>query len=324
MADWSSILQGILGGARDIAGVAGPWYAANRSADNMEHQAGAYRQLGIDAANRASPISNERRGQWDQRLSQLYENPQAFLEGNPEYKANLSLGTGELAAQNAARGHNLGGKATTDQLKFLTELSSKYIGKERDDLMSMAGYQFDPANSARYLMEGGQLAQQAEIAALAARLAPLGMLGRGNPGGGPPGSDGGGGSPFSFLQRLLGGAGGGGGGGGGGLGGGSSPLDLISILNKLPLGSLSPDMFDQLGQGGGIGALFEGLNPQQLEGIFGPGYESFLTQNPDWLSQGGEIPWLTGGFNPDGSGFGFDLGGDFSFDNFDFDAWLGG
>lgn len=232
MADWSSILQGILGGARDIASIAGPWYAAERASDNMQSQAGKYRELGQQAASMASPVSNERRGQWDQRLSQLYEDPQGFLEGNPEYKANLSLGTGELAAQNAARGHNLGGKATTDQLKFLTELSSKYIGKERDDLMNMAGYQFDPANSARYLMEGGKLSQEAEIAALAARLAPLGMLGRGNPGGGPSGSDGGGGSPFDLLQRLLGGS-------GGKNPSGITPANASSLLRMLGSGASS-------------------------------------------------------------------------------------
>lgn len=294
---------GGLGGAIDslspLMRMGGSYYAGQRSADRMEDAARSYRQLGMDAAGMASPVSNARRGEWDRRLSQLYENPQAFLEGNPEYKAALSLGTDELAARNAASGHNLGGKATTDQLRFLTKLGSQYIGKERDDLMNMAGYQFNPADAARFMMQGGQLEQEALTAAMAARLAPLGTLTGGQTSGG---SQGGLSQILSQVGRMLGGGGGGGGGGvGGGPGAGISPQSILSLISQLPMGSLPPGMFDQLGRiGGGTEDLFGGASPAMLEQIFGPGYESFLTQNPDW--------WRGGGLDDTGLG-GLGIGG---------------
>lgn len=305
MADWSNILQGILGGVQDIASVAGPWYAANRAGDNMESQAGKYRQLGEQAAGMASPISNERRGQWDQRLSQLYEDPQAFLEGNPEYKAALKTGSAGIDRMNAISRAGMSGKGATDIMSFASDLGAKHIGKERDDLMKMAGYQFDPANASRYLMEGGKLSQEAEIAALAARLAPLGMLGRGSGGGGADGGPGGATSGLSsLLQRIL-------GGNGGGNPSGISPTNATSLLQMLGQGGLNSLR--------GLWSDFNGNLPG-LEETNGN------ISNGDWTSW---FPGYGSDFT-DANNFGIGNndtdygsgGGDYDFGDFTFDDWV--
>lgn len=66
----------------------------------------------------------------------------------------------------------------------------------------MGGFQFDPANAARMLMEGGKLGLDADKAALAAALYPLGR------GGGGQGPGGGGTDPIGSILRMITGGGG--------------------------------------------------------------------------------------------------------------------
>jgi hypothetical protein len=288
---WGDFLSSIFRGASPFIRYGAGQYASGRAADEMNEQAGRYEQLGERAAGMASPVSNARRGEWDARLSQLYEDPAAFLEKNPEYQANMKLGLGKILAENSARGHNLGGKATTDQLEFLSDLSSRYVGKERDDLMAMAGYQFNPASAAQMLMEGGRQAGDARAQALAARLYPLGMLsgeGGSGGGGGPGGGSSGSGNILSQIARMLGGNQSGG-------GGSFNPQSMLQAISRLPLGSLPPGLFESLGQiPGGVEGLFGGMNPDQLRSLFGPGYESFVTQNVPGFADGSYNPSVFG------------------------------
>jgi hypothetical protein len=302
---WGDFLSSLFSGASPFMRYGAAQYASGRAADEMNEQAGRYEQLGERAAGMASPVSNARRGEWDARLSQLYEDPASFLEKNPEYQANMKLGLGKILAENSARGHNLGGKATTDQLEFLSDLSSRYVGKERDDLMAMAGYQFNPASAAQMLMEGGRQAGDARAQALAARLYPLGMLsGEGGPSGGG-GLGGGGGNILSQIARMIGGNQG----GGSGSGGSFSPQSMLQAISRLPLSSLPPGLFESLGQiPGGVEGLFGGMNPEQLRTVFGNGYEDYVTQNVPGFANGSYNPSVFGpgmntGFGQFGSPF---------------------
>lgn len=288
-------LSQIFGGIGQIASMLPMYYASQRGADEMREQAGRYGALGREAAGMASPISNARRGEWDSRLSRLYEDPQGFLESNPEFMAARSLGEGKIAAMNAASGHNLGGKATADQLEFLTKLGSQYIGKERQDLMNMAGYQFNPAEGARMLMEGGRLQGEAEQAALAARLYPLGALSSMLQGGGAGGVGGAAGGLGGLLQSIL-------GRGGDGSSGQNSGASAGSIQHLLRMFGSNPSSLAGLWQGiSSIPGLQEIYgNPSEGDWTLGDGsYPYPITPNTYepgygswWEGDGG------GGFDP--------------------------
>lgn len=170
----------------------------------MHNQADKYFDLGREAAGMASPVSPETRAYYQDRLRRMQEDPAAYLESNPEFMASKKLGLDALFAKNNARGLGGSGAATTDQLQYLSDLSSRFLSQERKDLMHAGGFQFDPANASRYLMEGGKLGLDADKAALAAALYPLGR------GGGGQGPGGGGSDPIGSILRMITGGGGGG------------------------------------------------------------------------------------------------------------------
>jgi hypothetical protein len=213
-----NILQGIFGGT-DLTRLISGYYAGNRAGDNMEEAAGNYRQLGQAASQMASPVSSADRDPYKQRLNQLYEDPNAFLEGNPEYKAAMKMGLDMTNRENAMRRKNQSGEGSMDRFRNQANISSQFIDKERNFLANQAGFQFNPASGAQMMMEGGKLEQQALQAALAAKLYPLGLMagGQGAPNGGGQGGglinqlmnmfknpSGGGAAPnAASLQNLL-------------------------------------------------------------------------------------------------------------------------
>lgn len=189
---------GNLASASAIPALATAWQHYN--------QAGQYEDVGNKAAEMASPVSLDTRRMYQSRLNDLYTDPSKFLLGNPEYKANMKIGLDKILAENAARGHSLDGKASNDQLAYMTDLSSRYINQERDDLMNMGGFQFNPAHGADAMLRGSENKLKAQQDALAALLAPLGLatagnrIGQGNQGG-LNGNQGGGG--LSDIFKLI-------------------------------------------------------------------------------------------------------------------------
>lgn len=187
MPDW--LRQLLSGGGNTALGLSSLLPSLISGAHGL-YNADKYGDVAKDAANRASPVDLATRQRYQGRLDQLYTDPTAFLEGNPEFMANKKLGTGALNARNASRGNIGDGRATQDELTFISDLGSRYINQERDDLMNMGGFQFDPANGANMLMKGNDQEIQARTAALAALAYPFGASqgpGRG-PGSTTPGS----------------------------------------------------------------------------------------------------------------------------------------
>lgn len=261
------VASGNLGAASVIPSLA--------TAFQQYNNAGRYEDIGREASQMASPVSLDTRRHYQDRLAQLYKDPAAFLQGNPEFMANMRLGEGALAAQNSARGHVYDGKASTDQLRFLSDLSSRYINQERDDLMNMGGFQFNPAHGAEMLMRGSENRIRSEGDALQAAMAPLGL---------------------QTLQNRLGG-GLGNLGGGGGSGGFSLPQGLLSMLSRLPA-SEAASLFNQLGQ-----------IPGGLAGLFGPSPEtdfnlSQLGFDPSTLQMNDPTGTIDGGYSIPGLGYG--------------------
>jgi len=261
--DFGGFLQNLLGGAQSLLGgtdltrlLAG-YYAGNRAGDNMEEAAGRYRQLGTEARDWASPVSSEDRNKYKDRLNQLYEDPQAFLEGNPEYKAAMKMGLDMTNRENAMRRKNQSGEGSMDRFRNQANISSQFIDKERKFLNDAAGFQFNPASGAQMMMEGGKLEQQALQAALAAKLYPLGLMAGGQ---GAPNAGGGGGAAgggvSGLINQIMGMFRGGGGGGGG------AP-DAASIQNLLRMFGSSPTSVSGLFPGG--------INAPGLDEIYGVG-----------------------------------------------------
>lgn len=306
--DWSQFLSGLGGQGLSLASLIPALATAFQQYDN----AGQYGDLGREAAAMASPVSLEERRRQQDRLNQYYDDPTAFLEGNPEYMANMRLGSAQLARKNNARGLGGSGAATQDQLRFLTDLSSRYVGQERKDLMHMGGYQFDPGNAASMLMRGGEAEIKAKNAALAALLYPFGPGAAGNPNGG--GGPNGGGNPIQDLIRRL-------TGGGrtnpnnmnGGLGNAVNSLSgLFGIANGFgpglaeTYGNTAHEGWNYMPEGwadrllGTVGGNQGGPNLEDLYGDVGGGNWDFNNINWDtfnfdnFWANGGDTSWIYG------------------------------
>lgn len=300
-------LQQILSGVTGGGGASGlPWASilpAMAAAWQQYQNAGRYEDLGREASGMASPVSTETRRGYQDRLRQLYENPTAFLEGSPEFRASRELGQGALFARNNARGLGSSGAASDDQMRFLSNLGAQHINQERDDLMTMGGFQFDPANSARMLMEGGRQGIEARNSALAALLYPFGAAAGGQGGGSQRGGSG---SPTRPP-----GTGGGPGGGGGGFN--MNPQQVAGLAQRL---GVNPQ---QLWQWFGQLQSPWGIDPQTQQSIINSGLAEIMgwdETDPSSWGLGG-----TGDFTDPGSGM-FDVpwggsgsGGEFSIDN---------
>jgi hypothetical protein len=148
--------------------------------------------------------------------------------------------------------------------------------------MNAGGFQFDPANAARFLMEGGKLGLDSENAALAALLYPFGNRAGTNPGGGPNNPNGG---PNGLPSQRP---NGGGGGGGGGFNF-SNPLQIAQIARQF---GVDPGaLFRILGQGSTFG-----IDPQTIANF----QQSGLAQTLGWDPMNPQ-GWNLQNINPAGS-----------------------
>ncbi len=94
------------------------------------------------------------RGYYQDRLRQMYEDPTAYLENSPDFRAARDMGIGALD-RSAAAGGNFGvGKGNADLMRFGSQLGAQYLDQERKSLMNLAGAQFGPETYGNMLGHG--------------------------------------------------------------------------------------------------------------------------------------------------------------------------
>jgi hypothetical protein len=177
---------------------------AMATAFKQYHDAGTYRDLGNQAADRADPFGQYRRGYGDQ-LRDLYADPSKIAD-TPGYKFALNQALDATQGRLASQGF-LGSSQMQQALTAQASgLAQQTWNTEADRLGRFAGAQFDPAHAAQMQMEGGKLAVDSENNALGAMMYPFGPGAGGgttinnNNGGGGNGS--GGSNPYSSSQAL--------------------------------------------------------------------------------------------------------------------------
>lgn len=162
-----------------------------------------YRQLGHEAADRADPFGQYRRGYGDQ-LQGLYQDPSKIAD-TPGYKFTMDQTLNNTASKLASMGLLGSSQMQNTLADRAAGLASTTWNTEADRLAKLAGYQFDPANAGRFMMEGGKLEQQAQSDALASAMLPFIGDASGNGmqrGGGGPGGSGGPMNPANVGQAA--------------------------------------------------------------------------------------------------------------------------
>lgn len=182
------------------------FWAMEAQAMQQWHNAGQYEDLGNRAADRADPFGQYRRGYGDM-LKGLYDDPSKIAD-TPGYK--FALNQALDATQN-----RLGNQGFLGSSQMQSALAAQASGMaqqtwntERNALMQMSGAQFDPANAARMMMEGGKLKVDAQNQALMAALYPFGHatsttnINNSNGGGQGGGNNGGIKNPYNYQNYL--------------------------------------------------------------------------------------------------------------------------
>lgn len=275
-----------------VAGGYQNWQNADNISDTAER-----------ASQMASPVSLEERQRAQSRLGELYTNPTAFLQKNPEFMASQSLGLDTIQNQLGRLGMANSGNAISDAMKFQTKLSSQYIDQDARRLMEMGGYQFNPAAGAEMLLRGAESEAKYKNEAIDSILSTLGLLGAGNRAGGTQGGSGGtpgGGSPGTGSGTPAGGTpprtiGGTGTPGASQIPGVAAnalmqwmqqnnitnltPQALQQFLSTLPMGSIDPAYFDVL-QGGSAADSFGALTSGQQQALHDLGIQVPQTFDP--------------------------------------------
>lgn len=140
------------------------------------HNADQYRQAGNQAADRADPFGQYRRGYGDE-LANLYKDP-TQIENTPGYKFSMNQTMNSTGAKLAAMGMSGSSQMQNALAQQSSGLAQQTWNTEADRLARLSGAQFDPANAARMQMEGNAQKLNAENQGMGA-LAWLA-----NPGGG--------------------------------------------------------------------------------------------------------------------------------------------
>lgn len=163
-----------------------------------------YRQLGNQAADRADPFGQYRRGYGD-RLQSLYDDP-SQIENTPGYKFALNQALDSTQSRLRASGQLGSSQMQNALVNQASGMAQQTWNTEADRLARLAGAQFDPANAARMQMEGGKLEQQAQSDALASAMFPFIGDASGNgmrQGGGGSGGAGGPMNPANVGQQAA-------------------------------------------------------------------------------------------------------------------------
>lgn len=146
---------------------------AMATAAQQWHNADTYRDLGQQAADRSDPFGKYR-GFYGDQLRSLYDDP-SNIENTPGYKFTLNQALNATRSQLASQGLLGSAEMQNGLATQAAGLASQTWNQERNALMNMAGAQFDPANAGRFMMQGGQLAVDAQNGALASMFAPFGV-----------------------------------------------------------------------------------------------------------------------------------------------------
>lgn len=176
LPDIYNAVGGFLQGDQSQGGL--PGYAnasvapALATAAKQYSDAGQYEKLGQQAANMANPFGD--RSLYVNKLRDLYTNPNAFMS-DPSYQWRLNQGMGNLNRMLNAQGYQGSGKANIDLLNYAQNAASQEWDKEVQRLAMLGGAQFNPADAAKYLMQGGELKLNSQNNALASLFYPYMM-----------------------------------------------------------------------------------------------------------------------------------------------------
>lgn len=177
------------------------FFPAMATAIQQWKNADTYKQLGMDAANRADPFGKYR-GYYGDKLQSLYDDP-SQIENTPGYKFAMNQTMNNTAAKLASQGY-LGSSQMQNALAAQSSgLAQQTWNTERNALMQLSGSQFDPASAGRMMMEGGNLAVNARNGALAAMFYPFGPGAASQGGGGGGGGGNGHINSTSLPQTVL-------------------------------------------------------------------------------------------------------------------------
>lgn len=170
---------------------------------NQYNNSGKYMDLATKYADQMDPFGKQR-SYYQDRLRQLTEDPNAYLQNSPDYKAALTQGLGALDSSLSAKGFAGAGHAADEAQRFGSTLAAQFLDKDRQSLMQMAGSQIGPAAAAGLISEGLRGSIDSQNQALANLFGAFTNPKQNPAGGGPGGGGGGGGGPLSTgIQKAL-------------------------------------------------------------------------------------------------------------------------
>lgn len=121
------------------------------------------RNAGQNTQNSLNNIANQQdpfgpyRSQFANQLSDIYKNPQAFMDfitSNPAYQFNLQQGRQGLERRGASTGYYRSANLDYDLANFTSGLAAQTWDKEIARIMAMAGVNIDPSASANTRTQG--------------------------------------------------------------------------------------------------------------------------------------------------------------------------
>lgn len=133
---------------------------------------GKYMDTAREAMQYGDPFGQANRSKYQQMLSDSYTNPDAVLQ-DPGHQAVINNGMGAISRTNAAKGYLGSGNMMADLGKYVTDENNTFLSDYRKNLMPLTGYQFDPSQAGKFLMQGQQQAIDSQNAALGDMFLPF-------------------------------------------------------------------------------------------------------------------------------------------------------
>jgi hypothetical protein len=140
------------------------------SALKMFNDSGQYQKTAEDASKMANPFGD--RSYYVDRLKQSYMDPNSILN-DPGHKALVARGLDAVDRSASSQGNQGNGGVMAELTKYAQDTDATYLSDERKNLANLAGAQFNPAESAKILMEGNNQKINSQNGALAALMAPF-------------------------------------------------------------------------------------------------------------------------------------------------------
>jgi hypothetical protein len=195
-------LDGILSGAMNMAPGVGSGniplallIPSLTAAMNQWKDSDRYMDYGREAAGMASPVSNEERQRSLARYRSIENDPNGYLNNSPLYQAALRQGLNATERSQAAQGNMGSGEMMMALNKVGQDTATQFVDRDLQRIRQDAGFQFDPANAARFFMQGVQGSIDSRNSALGSLMFPFMAMAQQNANGGPGGGPGGGRNP---------------------------------------------------------------------------------------------------------------------------------